>query len=131
MRTIIITCVLFIAPADLAAYGDLQPRQPFVNHVDENVVNNCFFVSERNALYPSRNQNFPGIIEQFDRKSLSVQDSWQPSPSVIHNNHTPIVAHNAVKYAFANRTGTKLPAVRSISPDFGINQWSIEIFMIN
>ncbi|MEL7588061.1 MAG: hypothetical protein AAGU19_15240 [Prolixibacteraceae bacterium] len=119
------------APADLGVYGDLQPHQPFVNHVDESVVKNCFFVSERNTLYLSQNQNSPGIIEQFDRNSLSVQNSWQPSSSVISNNSTLIVAFNAVNYAFANRTGTKLLAVRSIAPDFGINQWSVEIFKID
>jgi hypothetical protein len=109
-------------------YGELELQLYATNHVYESEALNSFFVSETYSAYEGNYQYNNGIIQQFDRTSLSLKHNYTPSMKVIESNGSNVVAFHEVKYAFVNKAGSRLYAIRRIAADFEINQWSVEIF---
>lgn len=114
----------------LKSYGKLKLNQLRINCIDQNLAKNSFFVAERNVAELYYNQNYANIIEQFDATNLNLIQTFKPSLTAVKKDDKTVLLNNEIWYTFSNNAGSKLFAIRSITPEIDVKQWSIETFDI-
>jgi WD40 repeat protein len=114
----------------LKSYGKLKLNQLRINSIDQCEAKNSFFVAERNVAELYYNQNRDNMIEQFDATNLNLIQTFKPSLTAVKKEDKTVLLNNEIWYTFANSTGTKLFAIRAITPEIDVKQWSVETFDI-
>jgi hypothetical protein len=122
---------IFTQPS-ITGFGRLNISQLRITSLDQCDAKHSFFAAERNVAivytnYMDRND----IIEQFDAANFNLIRTYKPSLTVVKKTNTVVLLKNEVLHVFTNKAGTKMYAIRAITPEMDVKQWSVETFDIN
>ena len=118
-------------PNNFNQYGKMELDRYYIADLDESTVKNCLFIAASNDWDAGNNDLYQGsLIQQFDTQSLTLQKRYEPALKLINQNGSPVAAFHDIRHVFSNGTATKLYAVRRIAADFGIDDWSYEVFKV-
>lgn len=111
--------------------GRVMLPQGKINDVCFSLAGDHLFVVSGSNFEPGTPQGTNNVILQVDAANLAVTKTYEPTFSVLDNGGELVYAFQQVRYVFTDPLGTNLYAIRRIAPDFGVEDWSVEVFEVN
>ncbi len=116
---------------ELPESGKLNLPWNSIDAADFCTARNSMFVALGSNWQPGWPQEQNSAIMQYAIGNQNLLNTYNPSFTALIQGNTLVLAYNHVHFLFSDQAGTKLFGIRRTAPSTGVEQWSIEKFVIS